>query len=237
VLAALCAADWVKDHRARFALIGACARKRIYWTMVCVTRAEGHIRDDERVRTERRRRDRSKPRATGDRCRGRICLYSRQKTTPTRSVALFARERCVAWVGGSRVASAWACHDAMNIESATDLGGARIDIPSSRQSNARGALVDAPNRRRCDKRAQDDRRDDRDLERDSWMMGPKVDVADSGVREADLQEVPLGLQMGHALELDPELAALRGRELLDLADPALERRYYPPVLAGAALRI
>ena len=69
-------------------------------------------------------------------------------------------------------------------------------------------------------------------------MGPKVDVADSGLSEADLQEVTLVLQMGDALELDPELAALRGRELLDLADPALERRYYgPPVLAGAALRI
>jgi hypothetical protein len=80
--------------------------------------------------------------------------------------------------------------------------------------------------------ALDDRRDDRDLERDSWKMGPKVDVADSGLREADLQEVPLGLQMGDALELDPELAALRGRELLDLADPALERRYYGPPGAG-----
>jgi hypothetical protein len=56
-------------------------------------------------------------------------------------------------------------------------------------------------------------------------MVSTVDLTDSGLDEADPQDVPLGLQLGDALELDPELTSLRGRELLDLADPALERRW------------
>jgi hypothetical protein len=36
--------------------------------------------------------------------------------------------------------------------------------------------------------------------------------------------VPLGLHLGDAFELDPELVTLRRRELFELADSALERR-------------
>ena len=54
--------------------------------------------------------------------------------------------------------------------------------------------------------------------------GIDSNVTDSGLGEAVPQDVPLGLQLSDALELDPELGILRGRELLELADPALERR-------------
>ena len=70
-----------------------------------------------------------------------------------------------------------------------------------------------------------------------WTMVSTVDLTFSGLDEADPQDVPLGLQLGDALELDPELASLRGRDLLELADPALERRCRPAVLAGLAQRI
>jgi hypothetical protein len=51
--------------------------------------------------------------------------------------------------------------------------------------------------------------------------------------ETYAQDVPLGLHLGDALELNPELAALRVRELLELADPAHKRRDRGPAnLAG-----
>jgi hypothetical protein len=69
-------------------------------------------------------------------------------------------------------------------------------------------------------------------------MVSTVNVTDSRLGEADPQNVPLGLQLGDALELDPELAILRGCEFLELAEPALERRDSgPSVLAGVAPRI
>jgi hypothetical protein len=47
-----------------------------------------------------------------------------------------------------------------------------------------------------------------------------------------------GLQLSDALELDPELVALRRRELLELAEPALERRDCGrAVLTGVAQRV
>ena len=46
----------------------------------------------------------------------------------------------------------------------------------------------------------------------------RLNVTDSGLGEADPQDVPLGLQLSDALELDPELAILRGRELLERVD-------------------
>jgi hypothetical protein len=60
----------------------------------------------------------------------------------------------------------------------------------------------------------------------------------SGLGEADPQEIPLSLQLSNALELDPELVALRRRELLELAEAALERRDCgPAVLTGVAQRV
>ena len=60
----------------------------------------------------------------------------------------------------------------------------------------------------------------------------------SGFGEADPQEIPLSLQLSDALELDPELVTLRRRELLELAEPALERcDCARAVIAGVAQRI
>ena len=46
-------------------------------------------------------------------------------------------------------------------------------------------------------------------------------LTESRAGQADPQDLPLGLHSA-TLELDLELATLRGRELLELAEPALE---------------
>jgi hypothetical protein len=69
-------------------------------------------------------------------------------------------------------------------------------------------------------------------------MVSTVNVTESGPGEAEPQDVPLGRQLSDALELDPELAILRGRELRELAAQALKGcDCGPAVLAGVAQRI
>jgi hypothetical protein len=65
-----------------------------------------------------------------------------------------------------------------------------------------------------------------------YMLSKYSSYRDSGLARTKSHDVPLSLQLGDALKLNPKLATLRVGELLEFAAPLFERRDCDVDVAG-----